>query len=77
MNSIKEIKPDTQYDDPVFIYEQNIFPPEFMIELRKWLDNQNFKDGFSLEGKQIPRQQIWFQKDMKSTWQISLKTLRK
>ncbi len=65
MNSIKEIKPDTQYDDPVFIYEQNIFPPEFMIELRKWLDNQNFKDGFSLEGKQIPRQQIWFQKDMK------------
>ena len=65
MNSIEEATLDTQFDDPVFIYEQNILPPELMMELRKWLDNQEFKDGYCLDGKQIPRQQLWFQKDMK------------
>lgn len=60
----QDFKTKTQYD-PVFLYFENIFDREIISNLKNWLDDLNFKDGFSMEGKKIPRQQIWYQEKNK------------
>ena len=61
MNScLQDTKPKIIYD-PVFLYFDNILDKDLFTNLRKWLDKLDYKNGYSMEGKLIPRQQIWFQ----------------
>jgi alkylated DNA repair dioxygenase AlkB len=54
-----------------FSYKRNILSPHELRLLKFWLDNHDFKDGKCISGKEIPRQQIWFQEKEKyfcETW---------
>ena len=50
--------------DVLFLYCENILPNNLFFILQKWLQNKKFKDGYSIEGKEIPRKQIWYHKNM-------------
>lgn len=47
----------------LFFYKENILPPELYLKVDNWLKNKTFKDGFCLDGKEIPRKQLWFHEE--------------
>lgn len=47
----------------LFIYKTNILNDIELEELIRWINLQKFKSGHCLTGKEVPRQQIWYQKD--------------
>ena len=51
-------------DEPsLFIYKTNILNAMELEELIRWINLQKFKSGHCLTGKEVSRQQIWYQKD--------------
>ena len=54
-----------QDTNTIFLYIENILPSELLIKTKYWLERKNYKDGYSLEGKEIPRKQLWFHKEGK------------
>ena len=52
-------------DDTIFLYIDNILPEELLLKTKYWLERKTYKDGYCIEGKEIPRKQIWFHKDNK------------
>tara|TARA_B100001093_G_scaffold44681_1_gene37804 strand:+ start:65 stop:631 length:567 start_codon:yes stop_codon:yes gene_type:complete len=42
-----------------------VLEKDLFTNLRKWLDEIKYKNGYSIAGKQIPRQQIWYQENNK------------
>tara|TARA_B100001093_G_scaffold515879_1_gene593265 strand:- start:212 stop:925 length:714 start_codon:yes stop_codon:yes gene_type:complete len=49
----------------VFIYKSNIFESDFIDEIKGFLEKQDYKDGHCVSGREIPRKQIWYQKQGK------------
>lgn len=47
----------------IFLYIDKILPEELLLKTRYWLDRKSYKDGYCLDGKEIPRKQIWFHKE--------------
>ena len=45
----------------LFLYIPNILNQNELIELTSWLENLQYKKGTCISGKDIPREQIWFQ----------------
>ena len=50
-----------------FYYQENFFDTEELLQVKKYLleleQKKRFKDGNCLTGKEVPRKQIWFQKE--------------
>ena len=44
---------------PNFLGEKN------KLELQKWLEMKDYKEGKSITGKEIPRMQLWYQEKKK------------
>ena len=49
----------------IFLYIDKILPEKLYIKTRFWLERKNYKDGYCIDGKEIPRKQIWFHKERK------------
>lgn len=49
----------------IFLYLDKILPEKLYIKTRFWLERKNYKDGYCIDGKEIPRKQIWFHKEQK------------
>jgi alkylated DNA repair dioxygenase AlkB len=60
-----EIDKHNSIEEPLFYYCENVLDYDLLEELQIWLDNKEFKNGYNIGGKQIPRQQLWYQKDNK------------
>lgn len=56
----KEKEPD-EYS--VFIYIPDILDDTTYNELSEWLNSRNYKSGFGVKSKPIPRKQLWYQED--------------
>ena len=65
MNSCLQDKETKILYEPVFLYLENVLEKDILSNLREWLDKIKYKNGYSIAGKQIPRQQIWFQENNK------------
>lgn len=65
MNSCLQDKETKILYEPVFLYLENVLEKDLLTNLREWLDEIKYKNGYSIAGKQIPRQQIWFQENNK------------
>jgi len=52
-------------DKSIFLYKNNILSPSMLIKVRDFLDNQTYINGYCISGKEIPRQQLWYQKEGK------------
>tara|TARA_B100000674_G_C37536601_1_gene776383 strand:+ start:18 stop:653 length:636 start_codon:yes stop_codon:yes gene_type:complete len=61
---LQDTKPKILYE-PVFLYFDNILDKELFTNLQIWLGSLDYKNGYSIAGKQIPRQQIWYQENNK------------
>ena len=61
---LQDTKPKILYE-PVFLYFDNILDKELFTNLQIWLSSLDYKNGYSMEGKLIPRQQIWYQENNK------------
>lgn len=48
----------------LFYYQPNFLEKHEYTILKNWLDSKEFIDGMCISGKAIPRQQLWFQKDL-------------
>lgn len=54
-----------------FYYQENILDKDELIMLQKWLDTKQYKKGSLLNGREIFREQLWFQDDKSyfcNTW---------
>ena len=49
----------------VFLYKSNMFANDFRNTLEKFVLEQSYRDGKCVSGREIPRKQLWFQKDGK------------
>ena len=49
----------------IFLYQNNILSPSLLNNLKHFLEDQTYINGYCISGKEIPRQQLWFQKDGK------------
>lgn len=47
----------------IFLYKSNIFEESFATKLLDFVKQLNMRDGWCVSGKEIPRKQLWFQKD--------------
>lgn len=47
----------------LFYYLPNFLAEEEYTTLKKWLDSKQFIKGFCVSGKEIPREQLWFQQE--------------
>lgn len=45
----------------IFLYIPNVLTNNEILELTSWLENLKYKKGKCISGKDIPREQIWFQ----------------
>jgi alkylated DNA repair dioxygenase AlkB len=48
----------------LFYYQPNFLEKHEYTILKEWLDSKEFINGQCISGKQIPRQQLWYQKDL-------------
>ena len=56
----------TVSDEPVlFYYQPNFFDEINLNNLKTWLEKQNYKEGHCISGKEIPRLQMWYQREEK------------
>ena len=46
-------------------YFPNFLKDQEKIDLQKWLEMKDYKEGKSITGKEIPRMQLWFQENKK------------
>ena len=49
----------------VFVYKSNMFDETFKSKLSEFVREQTYRDGRCVSGREIPRKQLWFQKDGK------------
>ena len=49
----------------VFVYKSNMFDEPFKSKLLEFVQKQAYRDGRCVSGREIPRKQLWFQKDGK------------
>ena len=47
----------------IFYYKSNILNQKSMESMKQWLETHDYCNGYCISGKEIPRQQMWFQKD--------------
>ena len=47
----------------IFLYKENILPEKLLKNLKVWLDNKKFKDGYHINGNEIPRKQLWYEEN--------------
>lgn len=47
------------------LYQKNFLDKNDLNNLKKWLDSKSFRSGTLLNGKEIGRRQLWYQKDNK------------
>ena len=52
----------------LFYYKRNILSDQEYSLLKSWLDEQEYRDGNCISGKEIPRQQLWFQNFNSTSW---------
>jgi alkylated DNA repair dioxygenase AlkB len=55
----------------VFVYKSNFFDKEFIEKVRTFVTSQEYRDGHCVSGREIPRKQLWFQRDKQyfcNTW---------
>ena len=57
--------PEINKNKSLFSYYKNIFNDDELLEINQWITKQNFKNGYWLNGRIIPRKQIWFQEKNK------------
>ena len=63
--------PEFNNNKSLFYYKNNIMNNEQLSLINEWILKQDFKNGYWLNGKEIPRKQIWFQENNKyfcETW---------
>ena len=46
-------------------YMPNFLGKENKLDLQKWLEIKEYKEGMSISGKEIPRMQVWYQEKKK------------
>ena len=64
LESLKmEFTPIINDELALFLYIPNVLTNNELIELTSWLDNLKYKKGKCISGKDIPREQIWFQEN--------------
>ena len=51
---------DIENKRTIFLYRENILPAKLLKNLKFWLNNKTFKDGYHINGTEIPRKQLWF-----------------
>ena len=49
----------------VFLYKSNVFDATFKEKLREFVESKDYRDGKCVSGREIPRQQLWFQTEGK------------
>lgn len=49
----------------IFLYKSNIFPDNLKDRINDFLNEQSYRDGQCISGKEIPRKQLWFQREGK------------
>jgi alkylated DNA repair dioxygenase AlkB len=49
----------------VFVYKSNMFDEPFKSKLTEFVKKQTYRDGRCVSGREIPRKQLWFQKEGK------------
>lgn len=47
----------------LFLYIPNVLNNNELLEITSWLENLQYKRGKCISGKEIPREQIWFQEN--------------
>ena len=55
----------------IFLYKSNIFDQELLEKIKSFVYSLEYRDGKCVSGREIPRKQLWFQKDGKyfcSSW---------
>lgn len=54
---------DIEGEKSLFYYQNNFLNNEEYNLIKSWLDNKEFISGNCVSGKEIPRQQLWFQEN--------------
>lgn len=49
----------------IFLYQHNILSPSLLSNVKQFLADQKYINGYCISGKEIPRQQLWFQREGK------------
>ena len=47
----------------IFYYKSNVLDNSSLNNMKKWLETHDYCNGYCVSGKEIPRQQLWFQKN--------------
>ena len=58
--------PEYNNNKSLFYYKSNVMSEEQLSVIIQWINKQNFKNGYWLNGKEIPRKHIWFQENNKN-----------
>lgn len=57
--------PIIESNKSIFLYKSNFFERDFVKQIKEFVLSKDYKDGYCVSGREIPRKQIWFQKDNK------------
>lgn len=49
----------------LFYYSSNTIDDQLLADIKDWLEKLEYRDGQCVSGKEIPRKQIWYQKNQK------------
>ena len=49
----------------VFLYKSNFFEHDFVEKIKQFVLSKDYRDGHCVSGREIPRKQLWFQKENK------------
>lgn len=49
----------------LFLYKSNIFDKDFKEKLTQFVESKDYRDGKCVSGREIPRQQLWYQTEGK------------
>ena len=57
--------PIIESNKSIFLYKSNFFERDFVKQIKEFVLSKDYKDGYCVSGREIPRKQLWFQKDNK------------
>ena len=49
----------------IFLYKSNFFDNDFVEKIKQFVLSKDYRDGQCVSGREIPRKQLWFQKENK------------
>ena len=49
----------------IFLYKSNFFEVNFVEKIKEFVISKSYRDGQCVSGREIPRKQLWFQKNQK------------